>query len=261
MTDLDFSYNTVNASTIYFEIGRYFDDLLPNQRETIIDVPKVQGYTQLLKKFEPREIQTIGVLYANDNAQLNTRIEGFADYLYKDSDKPLIFNDKPHKFYYAQFLEKVRTEKRGGGILAAYQLNMRANDPLGYAVTPDISTQLNKTKGYYWDITNTGQYYSWPTITITLNQNQSHIYVANNTLTEARIDISKAFTAGQVLKIDTKLIRVLLNNIYSPAGLGDGGLGLYAMPILKTGVNEFEIGTDNATLNASIVVNYRKTYL
>lgn len=261
MTDLDFSYNAINASTVYFEIGRYFDDLLPNQRETIIDVPKVQGYTQLLKKFEPREIQIIGVLYANDNASLNSRIESFADYIYKDTDKILIFNDKPHKFYYAQFLEKVRTEKRGGGILAPYQLNMRANDPLGYAVTADLSTQNNKTKGYYWDINNAGQYYSWPTITITFNQNQSHVYVANNNITEARIDISKTFTAGQILKIDTKLIRILLNNTYSPAGLGDGGLGLYTMPILKPGINEFEIGTDDATLNINIVVEYRKTYL
>lgn len=261
MTDLDFSYNAVNASSVYFETARYFDDLLPNQRETIIDVPKVQGYTQLLKKFEPREIVIIGALYAANNTEINTRIESFADYLYKDTDKRLIFNDKSHKYYNAQFLDKVRTEKRGAGILAPYQLLFRANDPLGYAVTPDVSTQLNKAKGYTWNITNSGQYYSWPEIQITFNQNQTHIYVENNTITDARMDITKAFTAGQVLRIDTKLVRLTINNIYSPAGLGDGGLGLYALPILTKGVNEFEIGTDDATLNVSVVVTFNKTYL
>jgi len=261
MADLDFSYNALNASTKYFETARYFDDLLPNQRETIIDVPKVQGYTQLLKKFEPREIVIIGTLYADDNATLNTRIENFAEYLYQDTDKILIFNDKSHKYYNAQFLDKIRTEKRGGGILAPYQLLFRANDPLGYAITPDTLNQLNKTKGYTWNIDNTGQYYSWPEITITFNQNQTHIYVSNNTIVDARIDISKAFTPFQVLKIDTKLVRITLNNAYSPAGLGDGGLGSYKMPIIQKGLNEFEIGTDDATLNVDILTTFKKTYL
>jgi len=261
MTDKDFSYNALNASAYYFETASFFDDLLPNQRETIIDVPKVQGYTQLLKKFEPREIVVKGILYADNDSQLNTRIENFKEFLYQDSDKQLINNENSHKYYNAQFLEKVRTEKRGGGILAPYQLLFRANDPLGYAVTADVSTQLNKAKGYTWNITNGGQYYSWPEIAITFNQNQTHVYVVNNSITEARLDISKAFIAGQVLKIDTKLIRLTINNTYSPAGLGDGGSALYAMPILKTGVNQFEIGTDDATLNASIVVTHRKTYL
>jgi len=261
MTDLDFSLNAINASSVYFETARYFDDLLPNQRETIIDVPKVQGYTQLMKKFEPREIVVIGALYADDNAALNTRIENFAGFLYNDTDKPLIFNDKSHKYYNVQFLDKVRTEKRGAGILAPYQLLFRANDPLGYAVTPDSSVQSNKAKGYYWNINNAGQYYSWPTITITFNQNQTHIYVENNTIAQARIDIEQAFTTGQVLRIDTKLIRITVDNIYKPAGLGDGGQELYAMPILIKGVNEFEIGTDDATLNVNITVAFNKTYL
>ena len=82
MTDLDASLNVVNFSDVYFEMGRYFDKLMPKQKLTSFDIPKYPGYKQLLKKFLPRDILITGILYADTKAQLMTRIDAFTEFLY-----------------------------------------------------------------------------------------------------------------------------------------------------------------------------------
>lgn len=267
MSNKDFSFNALNASAYYFETGSYFDDLLPSQRQYIIEVPKIPGFTQLSKGFESREIPVTGVLYASNEATLLTRIESLRGFLYYEVDKQLIFNDKTDRFYLAQHLEKIKMEKRGGGIFAPLQLIFTCNDPFGYAVTPDTITKTNVvTDGYQFTVTNNGQTYAWPIITITFHQPQTHIYMLNNNINDCRFDISKAFNTNDVLLIDSKTERITLNNVYSPAGFGDGGSALAEFIILRGGIatlgdNLLEIGTDDATMNVSINVWFRKTYL
>lgn len=261
MSDLDFSYNSINASSVYFEAAEYIDDLLPEQDEVTIDIPKISGVTQLLKKFKPRDIAINGVLKGTTKADLLTRADGLKEFLYNAEDQRLIFNDKTDRFYMAQFLRKIKLQKRGGGFFAPLRLEFRANDPFGYAVTADSTTVTNKTKGYTWSITNSGQYYAFPIITVTFHQSQTHFYIANNDIVGCRIDITKAFANTNVLVIDTKAMSIKLNTVRSPAGIGDGGSGKAEFIILSKGTDELEIGTDDATLNVDVNVWFRKTYL
>jgi len=260
MANLDFSFNGVSASSKYFETGRYFNDLLARQEESIIDIPKVSGRTQLMKKFGRREIEIRGVLYANSSSQLLTRIKDFKTFLYHDSDKRLIFNDNSSVYYNAQFLEKIELQKKGNFV--PLRLLFTCNDPFGYAVTEDSDLKAGvTTNGYTWNIINNGQDYAYCIVTITFNQAQEHIYVSNNTITDCRLDITNSFSASDVLVINSKTMRINKNSSYSPTGLGDGGENGAEFPIVKVGTNEFEIGTDDATLNVDVKVTFNKTYL
>lgn len=265
MPDLDFSLNALNASTYYFETGRYFDLLLPEQKQYAIEVPKIPGFNQLSKSFQGREITVTGIMKATDKATLLTRLQAFKGFLYYSVDKQLIFNDTPTKYYNAQYLEKYPVEKRRD--FAPLKLVFVCNDPFGYAVTANTDTKSNViVNGYNYTITNAGQLYSWPIVTITFHQSQSHIYMLNNNINDDRFDMSKSFVANDVLILDSKSERITLNGVYSPAGFGDGGgLGAEYL-ILRGGVgadgdNLIEIGTTDATLNVSVNITYRKTYL
>lgn len=257
---LDASFGAVNFSDKYFEVARYFDDLVPRQRATKINIPKVPGYIQLFKKFLPREILIRGILYATSASQLLTRIENFREFLYSSDPKQLIFNDKSTKYYLVEFQEKVELAKRREFV--PLDLKFIANDPFGYAT---VANEVNKTsittKGYIWDVINLGQYYAYPIITITFNQNQTHIYIQNNDIVDNRFDISKSFVNGNVLVINSKLMTITLDAVHSPAGFGDGGNSKAEFILLRVGNNEFEVSTDDATLDVDIKVNFNKTYL
>ncbi len=257
---LDATFKGTKFSDVYFEIGRYFDDLVPKQEATKIDIPKIPGYLQLSKKFLNREITIMGVLYASSSSELLTRIENFRDFLYSPNPEQLIFNDKSDRYYLVEFQDKVELSKRREFV--PLSLEFIANDPFAYAITENEVNKTNiTTKGYIWNVSNAGQYYAYPLITITFNQNQSHIYIQNNSIIDCRFDISKSFSNGDVLEVDSKLMKILLNNVHSPAGFGDGGDSKAEFILLKTGNNEFEVGTDDATLNIDVKVNFRKTYL
>jgi len=257
---LDASLNGINFSTKYFEIGRYFDDLLPSQKRALIDIPGVPGYTQIKKKFLPREITIKGVLRATSSSQLITRIEDFVEFLYSDNDVQLIFNDKSDRYYWVQFVEKVELQKRG--VFVPMSLKFIANDPFGYAVTADDNNENNiTTKDHTWTISNGGQYYAYPVITITFNQDQTHIYIENKSISGNRFDISKAFSNGDSLEIDSKNMTIKLNGSNSPAGFGDGGTGSADFILLKKDDNTLQIGTDDASIDVDVNVNFRKVYL
>jgi len=260
MAALDISLKNVNFSNKYFEVARYIDDLLPRQSATKVDIPKVPGYTQLFKKFLPREIKIWGILYATSSAQLLTRIESFRDFLYSPDSEQLIFNNKSDRYYLVEFQEKVELAKRRDFV--PLQLEFIANDPFGYAITGDEVNETGITvKGHTWNVSNAGQYYAYPTITITFNQSQTHIYIENNNITDSRFDISKSFTNGNVLVVNSKTMVITLGGVHSPAGFGDGGDGKADIILLRVGNNEFEVGTDDATLNVDIKINFNKTYL
>lgn len=257
---LDASLGEVNFSDKYFEIARYFDDLVPRQRATKINIPKVPGYTQLFKKFLPREISIRGILYATSASQLLTRIENFREFLYSSDPKQLIFNNKSTKYYLVEFQEKVELAKRREFV--PLDLKFIANDPFGYAVEEsEVDKTGITTKGYTWNVINLGQYYAYTTITITFNQSQTHIYIQNNNITDSRFDISKSFSNGNVLIVNSKTMKITLDAAHSPAGFGDGGDSKAGLILLRVGNNEFEVGTDDGTLDVDIKINFNKTYL
>ncbi len=260
MADLDFSFKAINASAKSFVTTRIINPPLARQIETIISIPKMVGYTQLSKKFINRDIKIEGMLKCTSPTDLITKIEAFSEFLFSEGDEQLIFNNQPDRYYNAQHIISIELLREE--YYSMLTLMPNCNDPLGYAITAD---EVNKTgittKGYTWNISNAGQYYAYPLITITFNQNQTHIYIQNNNITDSRFDISKSFSNGNVLKINSKTMKILLDSVHSPAGFGDGGDQKAEFILLKVGNNEFEVGTDDGTLNVDIKVNFNKTYL
>jgi len=260
MADLDFSLKAINAIDKNFVTTRIIIPPLASQIESTINIPKMVGYTQLSKKFGNREIKVQGLLKCTSPTDLITKIEAFSDFLFNEGDEQLIFNNQPTRYFNAQHIKTIELLREE--YYAMLLLEFNCNDPFPYAVTGDEIEELAITvNGHTWNVSNAGQYYAYPVITITFNQNQTHIYIQNNTITDSRFDISKSFSNGNVLKINSKTMVITLDNVHSPAGFGDGGDEKADIILIKVGNNEFEVGTDDATLNVDIKVNFNKTYL
>jgi len=252
----DFSFNGVNASTKYFELGRYFDSM-PEQAETIIDMPD-DGDLQASKKFKSKIIPVNGVLYANSSAELITRIQDFLDYLRYDTDVRLIFNDKADRYYNAQYLDSMELGERG--IFVPMELRFKCNKPFAYGITAITDHQDITVNETTYLINNTGHYYAYPVITITFNQPQTHIYVENNSFLNNRFDISKSFVATDVLVVDCKAKTIFLNSAHNPAGFGTGGSALAKWIVFAKGNNQLEIGTDDGTIDVDIDISFEPVY-
>ena len=214
-----------------------------------------------MKKFLPRKPLILGVLKADTKLQLMTRIDAFTEFLYHDYAVQLIYNDKSDRYYLVEYLNKNQDLKKKGQFVPL-RLPFIANDPFGHAVTADDNDEIGiTTDGYTWTETNGGQTFAYPVITVTFNQNQEHIYISNNSITGCRFDISKSVVNTDVIVIDSETLNITLNGLYSPGGFGNGGTGKMEYILLEKGANTLEIGTDDATLDVDINVNYRKIYL
>lgn len=261
MTALDHSYNSLNAVDYGFYTTRIINPPLAAQKLTLLDRPKVHGLLQLEKKFLRRDITVEGYLKGTSPANLITLIEAFPGFLYSSDDAQLIFNNQTDRYYLAQHVNSTTILRQGA--MSIMRLFYTCNsDPLGIAVTADDDTQSGiVVKDTTWNITNNGQDYVYPVITITFNQSQTHIYIKNNSLSNNRFDISKAFVNTDSLVIDSKDMTITLNGSDSPAGFGDGGTGSADFILLNTGVNQLQVGTDDATIDVDVNVNFRKLYL
>lgn len=267
MANLDFSFNGVNASLIGFTTARIIKETLPEQVQTTLDIPKVPGLVQSSKKYKLRQISITGILEGTSPDNLITIQQGLSAFLYSDEDRQLILSNESDRYYNAQYLEQEKVMREG--CFSLLSLEFTCNDPFGYAVTPDSVTKTNTqliASGYTFNVPNNGQHYAYPIITITFNQPQTHIFMLNNNINDCRFDISKAFGAGNSLMIDSKTERITVNNVYSPAGFGDGGSGLAEFILLRSGIgalgdNSLGIGSTDASIDVSVNVWFRKIYL
>jgi len=263
MANIDFTFDGVSAAAKNFLSLRIIKGLMPIQEEVAINIPKVSGITQLFKKFTKRDIIIRGELSGTDHDDLIDKISALSAFLYSSVDKQLIINNDNSRYYNAQHIADVEVLREN--YYSMLDLKFTCNDPFAYAITPDTDGPTQRTTdGGTWNITNLGQYYAYGTVTIHFNQAQTHIYISNNTIIGSRFDISKSFVNHDVLVVDAKTMQITLNGTYSPAGFGDGGLG-YAEYILLaytgTGINQFEIGTDDVSLDVTVTVAFNKTYL
>ncbi|MHA1302199.1 MAG: distal tail protein Dit [Candidatus Heimdallarchaeaceae archaeon] len=260
MARLDFSFAAVSALTKNFDTQKIIIPPLAEQKETKIDIPKVPGLTQLFKKFTKREIKVRGMLHGTNHEDLIAKIENFSAFLFSEDDEQLIFNNQPDRFYLAQHIKSIELIRNP--TFALLELQFTCNDPFGYAITADSDTQSGITvKDTTWDITNSGQYWAFPVITITFNQVQTHIYLQNNNISGNRFDISKSFGPGNILEVDSKNMTIKLNSAHSPAGFGDGGESRADFILLKKGLNQMQIGTDDASIDVDVTITFRKVYL
>ena len=256
----NFSWDGTNISTVYFYPIHFVKGIMPAQSQYVLNSPEKSGVVQVNKKFNPRPLTIQGYIEGTSHATLITRIQALSSFLYEDSDVQLIYSNESDRYYNAQYLDYVEIKRRVD--YALLDLKFLCNDPFGYDITADTDTQAGiTTDDTTFSIANGGHYYAYPTITITFNQVQTHIYIQNNTITGNRIDISKSFAVADELEIDCKNETVKLNGSHSPAGTGDGGEGLAEWIVLATGANQLQVGTDDGSIDIDVVTSFEKVYL
>lgn len=259
---LDFTLDAVSAYTTYsFETHRILKQLMPSQFEVTFDPPQRPGLDQSSKKFSKTVLPVIGGITGTSYSDLISKIAAFSGWVYGDTDKELIFNNQSTKYYNAQVIEPVLPILKSA-VKAELEVRFTLNDPFAYDTTPDTDSQTpTAVNDFTYNVTNSGHYYCYPTITIHFDQAQDHIYIQNNTIEDCRFDISQSFASGDDLIINFKTGVVTLNGTETYDGIGVGGSELAEMIRLATGVNQMAIGTDDATIDVDILLSWEKAYL
>jgi predicted phage tail component-like protein len=255
----DASFNGTNLSTKYFYIYDIKKPLMPQQSLSTIDIPKRPGSIISSKKFKQNSIILYGFMECSSYDDLITKCENLSAFLYSDSDKQLISSKQSDRYWNVQYLNYDVIELKD--TYALVNLEFTCNDPLAYDTTADTDTQTITVNDTSYTLANSGHYYAYPVINITFNDDQTHVYVANLSISENRFDISKPFVSGDVLIVDCKNGTIKLNGSTSMAGFGDGGLTLAEYILLGTGNNTISVGSSDATINVTVLISFNKTYL
>lgn len=259
-TGLDFTLDSESAADVGFETRDFPKPLIPPQEQRLIELSGMPGAKQDSKKLKSYILPAEGILIADSPSELTEKIEDLKYFLYSDIDRKLILSNQTDRYYNVQYLDYVEILREATTL--ELLIKFTCNDPLAYAIEEDDEDELDIiVKGHQWDVVNGGRLFVWPTITVTFNQPQTHIYIKNNSIEDCEFNISKAFDTNDVLVIDCRNISIYLNGVYSPAGMGDGGNGMAIPIILKAGTNQIEIGTDDGSIDIDVNFNFRKLYL
>jgi len=211
------------------------------------------------KKFTEGELTVKGFIETTGSDDLKTKIEALAGALYSDDSVQLIPSNQTDRYWNVEYYDYTYIGEKDNYSLV--NLEFTCYNPLAWAVTADTDNQSITTLDDTFIITNAGHYYAYPVYTVTFNQAQSHIYIANNNIPGNRIDISKSFSAGDELEIDSFNMTLRLNGTIDPIGLGDGGQSDAEFVLLRPSTNELQVGTDDEDIDISLETTYRKTYL
>ncbi len=258
-TLIDVSFGGTNLSTYAFYCYDVKKPLMPQQKQVAFDIPQVPGSIQISKKFTTYYIDLYGFIEASSHSDLISKINALAGFLYSDTDKALIVSNENDRYWNCQYLDYEEVNQFDDYTII--KLSFTCNDPLAYAVTPDTDSQTITTLDSTFNLTNSGHYYTYPTITVTFNQDQSHFYIENQTIEDCRFDFSESFVSGDVLIINSKTGVITLNGTAHYTGFGDGGDGAYQFIKLATGANLMCVGSDDATINIDVDTSFEKTYL
>lgn len=252
-------FNSLTLSDYDFYCYDVIKPLMPRQEETTVSIHKVSGYKQILKKFPSNALTLKGYVKETSYANLKTALDSLKAILYYDTDKILTLSNETGKYWNCQYLDGYPVGERDNYTLI--DLIFNCNDPFAYDTTPDTDSQAGITTiGGTWTVNNGGHHYCFPTITITFNQSQSHIYIANNGISGNRFDISKAYESGDELEVNCKDGTVKLNGSLSPSGFGDGGDESAEWILFATGNNEMEVGTDDVSIDIDVDMSWEKVY-
>ena len=255
----DFTFHSVTGTTMGLVVADIQKSLMPPQKESISDIPGRNGLYQMSKKFTTNTINVRCFLEGSSQADLVTKLQALAGYMYSDGDEVLTFDDESDRYYNAQHIQTVIIQRTYR--YCFIDLVFNCNDPFAYAVTETTDTQTITALATKYNVTNVGQYYTFPTFTITFNDTQTHIYIENTGIEDNRFDIAKAFVATDVLVVDCKNGTIKLNGSNSPSGFGDGGSGIADWVMLSSGVNEIQVGSDDSTINVTVAMAFNKVYL
>ncbi len=262
LTGMDFSLDGINASTKNFETHNIYIPPLPEIEEAKISIPKIQGEIETNEKFLRKPIRIKGTLRGTSYSNLLSNIATFSAYLRGSLPKEFIRYGLTDRYYLVKC--KSIPEPEIYENFALYDFMLNCTDPFAYDTTATTDSQTITSSGTTYVVANAGHTYAFPVITITLNADQQHVYVANNSIvddTTNRFDISKAFSTGDVLVVDCKHGTIKLNGVSSPAGFGDGGSELAEWIMLAVGNNELEVGTTDESINVDVDISFEKVYL
>jgi predicted phage tail component-like protein len=254
----DFSFDGVDVSTKDFNCISFLKGVMPPQKIESYSPPKWPGHIFVDKKFEPRPIRIRGYIEADNHTVLLTAVEDLGEFLYSDIDKQLILGNQVDRYYNAQYIDHQYIElKRDYALL---EIEFSCQDPFAYAVTPDTDNQTITVNDSDYVVNNGGSYYSFPVITVTFNQAQTHIYIRNNNITGNRLDISRTFGSGKELEIDCKNRIVEYDGSVSYLGFGDGGDDSAEWLKLARGNNQLFVGTDDGSIDIDVDLEWNKVY-
>jgi len=262
LTGMDFSLDGINASTKNFETHNIYIPPLPEIEEAKISIPKIQGEIETNEKFLRKPIRIKGTLRGTSYSNLLSNIATFSAYLRGSLPKEFIRYGLTDRYYLVKCKSIPVPEIDVN--FATYEFTLNCADPFAYDTTATTDSQTITTSGTTYIVANGGHTYAFPVITITFNQAQTHIYIANNTIVDSvanRFDISRAFSSGDELEIDCKNGTIKLNGSASYAGFGEGGSELAEWIMLATGNNELEVGSTDATINVDVDIEFEKVYL
>lgn len=257
---LDFSWDGTNVSTKGFTVHNVIKDVLATQNRFSFNPPDRDGIIEVRKKFPARIIRAEGRLTGTSYSNLKATIApAFSSFLYKDSDVALIFSDETDRYFNAQ-VDKI-TVTRAESIFWLMNIDFICSDPFAYDTTATTDSQSITVNDTTYNISNAGHYYVYPTFTITFGEAMTHIYIENNTISGNRLDISNTFANADVLVINCKTGVITLNGTTTYTGVGDGGEGSAEFIALATGTNQLQVGTDDATITATVALSFNKVYL
>jgi predicted phage tail component-like protein len=258
-TVLDFSIDSVNASTKYFTSSRFIKPLIPQIDQKTIIIPKRDGAIPDSQNVKAWPLIIKGFLEGTDPDNLITRLEDLSAFLYSDIARTLILSNQADRYYNAQYLDYFEVLRDGD--ISFLDLIFTCNDPFPYDITADTDDNTITVLDDTFIITNSGHYYAFPVITITFNATQSHIYIENNGISGNRFDITRPFVATDELEVDCKNGTVKLNGVADYTGFGSGGDNLAEWIKLAVGNNEIAVGSDDETIDVDINFSWNKPYL
>lgn len=259
-TLFDAELDGTNLSTYGFYCYDIKKPLMGRQKQITFDPPGRPGLIQISKKFTEYELILKGYVEADSHDDLVDTLDTLAAALYSDTDVELIISKKNDRYWNVQYLDYEIIDERDNYSLV--DLKFYCADPFAYDTTADTDTQEDvTTNDTTYNVTNSGHYYCYPTATITFNQAQDHIYLQNNTIEDCRFDISQSFAAADELIINFKTGVVTLNGTETYAGIGVGGSELAEMIRLAFGVNQIQVGSDDADIDIDVDMSFRKVYL
>lgn len=258
-TLFDASIGGTNLSTYNFYCYDIKKPFMPKQTQTTFDIPARAGKIQVSKKFSDYSLTLKGYIEATSHSDLISKINALAGFLYSDTDKELILSNENDRYWNVQYLGYEEIDQKDDYTLI--DINFTCNDPLAYANTPDTDSQSITVNDTTYNVSNAGHYYAYPTFTITFGEAMTHIYIENNTISGNRLDISNTFANADVLVINCKTGVITLNGTTTYTGVGDGGEGSAEFIALATGTNQLQVGTDDASITATVALSFNKVYL
>lgn len=205
---MGFRLNNRHSSELNLEVRSVTRPILPNVRQTQVDIPGKDGtYDFSDNTLEDRIIEVECAWVFNDFKDMRKNAHKIASFLYSNNYSSLIFDDEPDIYYLAKVHNKIDLEQTAK--IASFVLQFRCK-PLGFSLKPKIASfNINSSQTIL--VQNVGTYTALPLIYLTANINCSNIIISHDFgVFEWK---GKSLISGHTLKIDCEYMTVTDNGL------------------------------------------------